>query len=86
MVRVAINGFGRIGRMVLRAGLNDKRIDFVAVNDLTDAHTLAHLFKFDSAQGMLNEEVEVRGDTLLIGKKRLKVLAEREPARRNGHD
>jgi len=51
MIRVAINGFGRIGRLVFRAGINNKNIDFVAVNDLTDAKTLAHLLKYDSVHG-----------------------------------
>jgi len=51
-LRVAINGFGRIGRMVLRAALNDKNFEFVAINDLTNAKTLAHLFKYDSVHGI----------------------------------
>ena len=56
-IRVAINGFGRIGRMVLKAGLSDKNIEFVAVNDLTDNETLAHLFKYDSVQGIFDGTV-----------------------------
>jgi len=78
-VRVAINGFGRIGRMVLRAGLGNKGIEFVAVNDLTDAPTLAHLLKYDSVHGILKEEVKAEGNSLLVGKNKIKVLAEKDP-------
>ena len=58
MIKVGINGFGRIGRMVLRAGLNDPEIEFVAVNDLTDAKTLAYMLKHDSVQGNMTEEIK----------------------------
>ncbi len=80
-IRVAINGFGRIGRMVLRAGLKDKEIEFVAINDLTDNQTLAHLFKYDSAQGRFNGTVEDADGELMINKKKIKVLAEKDPAK-----
>jgi glyceraldehyde 3-phosphate dehydrogenase len=80
VARVGINGFGRIGRCVLRAGLDDAEIEFVAVNDITDAKTLAHLLKYDSTHGTLRQPVEVRGDGLQIGSRHVKVLAEREPA------
>ena len=59
-LRVAINGFGRIGRMVLRAACKDKNIEFVAINDLTDAKTLAHLFKYDSVHGIFPGKVEAK--------------------------
>ena len=61
-IRVGINGFGRIGRNILRAALHDKDIDFVAVNDLTNAATLAHLLKYDSVLGNLKAKVDVQGD------------------------
>ena len=63
-IQVAINGFGRIGRMVLKAGLSDPNIEFVAINDLTDAKNLAYLFKYDSAQGRFPGTVEAKGDSL----------------------
>ena len=62
LVRVAINGLGRIGRLVLKAGIHDKRIKFVAVNDLTDAKTLAHLLKHDSVYGPWKEKIEITKD------------------------
>ncbi len=79
-VKVGINGFGRIGRLVLKAGLKSKDLDFVAVNDLTDAKTLAHLFKYDSTFGIFDGEVRVEGDNLIINGKKIKVLAQRDPA------
>ena len=78
--RVGINGFGRIGRNVLRANLNQADMDLVAVNDITDARTLAHLLKFDSIHGRL-DGVETQGDAIAVGKRRFKVLSERDPAR-----
>jgi len=80
MVKVAINGFGRIGRMVLKAGLNDSDIEFVAVNDLTDAKTLAHLLKYDSVHGVLDATVEAKDNSIVINGKEIKVLAEKDPA------
>lgn len=77
-IKVGINGFGRIGRNVLRAGLKDKEIDFVAVNDITDAKTLAHLLKYDSIYGEL-PGVKVEGDTIFIEERSLKVFSERDP-------
>jgi len=79
-VRVGINGFGRIGRNVLRAGLNRKELEFVAVNDLTDAPTLAHLLKYDSVHGKFGARVEAKKDTILIDGKEVKVLAVKDPA------
>lgn len=78
-VKVGINGFGRIGRNVFRASLKSGAIDVVAVNDLTDAQTLAALLKYDSVHGILDEEVKAEGDTLLVGGKAIKVFAERDP-------
>jgi glyceraldehyde 3-phosphate dehydrogenase len=79
-VKVGINGFGRIGRVVFRAALNNPNVEVVAVNDLTDANTLAHLLKYDSVHGKLNEDVKVDGDYLVVGPHRVKVIAERDPA------
>ncbi|WP_449622765.1 type I glyceraldehyde-3-phosphate dehydrogenase [Robertmurraya sp. Marseille-Q9965] len=79
-VKIGINGFGRIGRNVLRAALRNPNVEVVAVNDLTDANMLAHLLKYDSVHGILNEEVSVDGDSLVVGGKKIKVIAERDPA------
>ncbi|CAM4144010.1 type I glyceraldehyde-3-phosphate dehydrogenase [Lederbergia lenta] len=79
-VKVGINGFGRIGRNVFRAALNNPEVEIVAVNDLTDANMLAHLLKHDTVHGNLQENVSVDGDTIVIGDHRIKVLAERDPA------
>jgi len=79
-VRVGINGFGRIGRNIMRAALGDRDIDFVAVNDLTNAHTLAHLLKYDSVLGNLHAKVEARGDTIAVDGDEFKVLSVRDPA------
>ena len=65
-VRVGINGFGRIGRNIMRAALGDTNIDFVAVNDLTSAHTLAHLLKYDSVLGNLHARVEAKEDSIAV--------------------
>ncbi len=81
MVKVAINGFGRIGRMVLKAGISDKKLEFVAVNDLTDTNTLAHLFKYDSAHGKFDGTVEAKKDSLVINGKKIKVFAEKDPTK-----
>ncbi|MBI2669071.1 type I glyceraldehyde-3-phosphate dehydrogenase [Candidatus Woesearchaeota archaeon] len=79
MINVAINGFGRIGRMVFRAGWGDKNINFVAINDITDNQTLAHLLKYDSVFGKFQEEVGYTDSMLTVGKKKILVLAEKEP-------
>ena len=78
--RVGINGFGRIGRNIMRAARDAGNIDIVAVNDITDTATLAHLLKFDSVLGNLSDIVEVDGNGIRIGKERFQVLAERDPA------
>src|ERR1700683_4153348 len=79
-VKVAINGFGRIGRNIVRAGIHRDDIEFVAVNDLTDTKTLAHLIKYDSVLGRLEQEVKADADSITIGGKRLKVFAIKDPA------
>ncbi|MGH9140221.1 MAG: type I glyceraldehyde-3-phosphate dehydrogenase [Vicinamibacterales bacterium] len=79
-VRVGINGFGRIGRNIMRAALADKSIDFVAINDLTSAHTLAHLLKYDSVLGNLHAKVEAKTDTIAVDGDEFKVLQFRDPA------
>ena len=79
-VKVGINGFGRIGRNVVRAALHNPDIEFVAVNDLTDTKTLAHLTKYDSVLGTLHEDVRVEGDSIIIGSRKIKVFAVKDPA------
>jgi len=79
-VKVGINGFGRIGRNVVRAALNNPEIEFVAVNDLTDTKTLAHLTKYDSVMGPLAETVTHDADSISIGGKKMKVFAIKDPA------
>ncbi len=80
-IRIGINGFGRIGRNVLRACLDETALEFVAVNDITDAKTLAHLLKFDSVHGVLARDVRAESDALVIDRRQVRVLAERDPAR-----
>jgi glyceraldehyde 3-phosphate dehydrogenase len=79
-LKVGINGFGRIGRNVVRAALHRKDIEFVAVNDLTDTKTLAHLLKYDSVLGPLAEEVKAGPDSITVAGKHLKVFATKDPA------
>ena len=81
MVKVAINGFGRIGRLALRKLMEQtEEFEVVAINDLTDAKTLAHLFKYDSAQGRFNGEIVVEDGAFVVNGQRIKVTAERNPA------
>lgn len=80
MVNVAINGFGRIGRLALRLMIENPEFNVVAINDLTDAKTLAHLFKYDSSQGRFNGEIEVKEGAFVVNGKEIKVTAERNPA------
>src|SRR2546421_609632 len=79
-VRVGINGFGRIGRNIMRAALGDANIDFVAVNDLTNAATLAHLLKYDSVLGNLHARIEAKSDTISVDGDEFTVLSLRDPA------
>jgi glyceraldehyde 3-phosphate dehydrogenase len=78
-VRIAINGFGRIGRLVFRAGYKNKDVEFVAVNDLADAKTIAHLLKYDSIHGTLNAEVKSTPNALIVDGKEIKTFAVRDP-------
>jgi glyceraldehyde 3-phosphate dehydrogenase len=80
-VKIGINGFGRIGRNVLRACADDRELEFVAVNDITDAHTLAHLLKYDSVHGRFGKTVEADKDALIVDGKRIRVLSERDPTK-----
>jgi len=79
-IRVGINGFGRIGRNLYRASFRDAALEFVAVNDITDAKTLAHLLKYDSILGRLTAQVEARDDAILVNGKAIKVLSIKDPA------
>ena len=79
-IKVGINGFGRIGRNLVRAGLNNPNIEFVAANDLTDTKTLAHLMKYDSILGPLHEEVKAEADAIVVRGKRIRVFAIKDPA------
>ncbi|MFP4403083.1 MAG: type I glyceraldehyde-3-phosphate dehydrogenase [Nanoarchaeota archaeon] len=79
MVRVAINGFGRIGRQVFQAGYNDDKIEWIAINDLTDTKTLAHLLKYDSVHGKFKGTIEYTEDSLIINGKEIKVFKEKDP-------
>jgi glyceraldehyde 3-phosphate dehydrogenase len=81
VVKVGINGFGRIGRNVFRAALKNSNIEIVAVNDLTDANMLAHLLKYDSVHGTLDAEVSVNGNNLVVDGKEIIVKAERDPGK-----
>ncbi|MEM3154609.1 MAG: type I glyceraldehyde-3-phosphate dehydrogenase [Candidatus Woesearchaeota archaeon] len=81
MVRVAINGFGRIGRQILQAGIADKDIEWVAVNDLTDTKTLAHLLKYDSVHGISPYPVDYDEKNLIVNKKIIKVFSEKDPTK-----
>ena len=81
VAKVGINGFGRIGRNVFRAALNNPEIEIIAVNDLTDAATLAHLLKYDSIHGTFDADVTVDGDNLVVNGKKVKVLAQTDPAK-----
>jgi glyceraldehyde 3-phosphate dehydrogenase len=80
-IKVGINGFGRIGRNVLRTALNDSNFEFVAVNDLTDPKTLAHLLKYDSILGNLPHKITAGADSISVDGKTIKVFAEKDPAK-----
>ena len=80
-IKIGINGFGRIGRNVLRASLKDSNLDFVAVNDLTDPKTLAHLLKYDSILGNLPNKISAGSDSISVDGKTIKVFAEKDPAK-----
>jgi len=79
-IKVGINGFGRIGRNVVRAALGNPNIEFVAANDLTDTKTLAHLLKYDSILGTLHEDVRVEGNSIHVGSREIRVFSSKDPA------
>jgi glyceraldehyde 3-phosphate dehydrogenase len=80
-LKVAINGFGRIGRMVFRAGLKNETMEFVAINDLTDPSTLAHLLKYDSVHGILDADISSTEHSLIVNGKEIEIYTEREPGK-----
>ena len=80
-LRVAINGFGRIGRSVLSSAVKEKGIEFVAINDLTDAKTLAHLLKYDSVHGIFPGKVEAKDNALIVNGKTIKILSRQKSCR-----
>ena len=80
-IRVGINGFGRIGRNVLRASLNTPELEFVAINDITDASTLAHLLRYDSVHGQLDADVHTEDDALVVNGNRIRIIQERDPGK-----
>jgi glyceraldehyde 3-phosphate dehydrogenase len=80
MVKVAINGFGRIGRLILRAGINNRKIKFTAINDLTDPSTLAHLLRWDSVHGKFPGTIKAKKNSIIVNGKEIKVTAEKDPA------
>jgi len=79
-VKVGINGFGRIGRLVYRAAMGNPKLDIVAVNDITDAKTLAHLLKYDSVHGIVKSEIKAEGNSILVDGKKTEVYAEKDPS------
>ncbi len=79
-LKVAVNGFGRIGRNVLRTAFKENQLEFIAINDLTDAKTLAHLLKYDSVHGLLNESISVEGNSIILNNNKIKIISERDPA------
>lgn len=79
-IKAAINGFGRIGRNAFRAALKDQELEFVAINDITDAKTLAHLLKYDSVHGTLDAEVKAEENAIVVDGREIKVFAQRDPA------
>ncbi len=80
-IRVGINGFGRIGRNVFRASLNEPELEFVAINDITDAKTLAHLLRYDSVHGQLDADIFAEDNALVVNGKRIEIIQERDPGR-----
>ena len=79
MIKIGINGFGRIGRLALRAALNNKDVEVVAINDLVEIDYLAYLLKYDSTHGKLFEDVETQGQNLIVNGRKIRVSSERDP-------
>src|SRR5437762_12672256 len=80
-IKVGINGFGRIGRNIFRTALNDSNLEFVAVNDLADPKTLAHLLKYDSILGNLRHKITATADSIKIEERSIRAVAEKDPAK-----
>ena len=80
MIKIAINGFGRIGRLVFKELITNKNVKIVAINDLTDAKTLAHLLKYDSAHGIFKADITSDASNLIVNKKKIPIYAEKDPA------
>ena len=80
-IRVGINGFGRIGRNIFRASLNEPGLEFVAINDITDAKTLAHLLRYDSIHGPLDADVVAEDRVLVVNGKKIQIIQERDPGK-----
>ena len=80
-IRVGINGFGRIGRNVFRASLNEPKLEFVAINDITDAKTLAHLLRYDSVHGQLDADIIAEDNALIVNGKRIEIMQKRDPGK-----
>ncbi|MBW2076426.1 MAG: type I glyceraldehyde-3-phosphate dehydrogenase [Deltaproteobacteria bacterium] len=80
-IKVGVNGFGRIGRMLFRAAYTRDDVEFLAFNDLTDPHTLAHLLKYDSVHGRIKAEVTIDGNSIVVDGKKIRILSERDPAK-----
>ena len=80
-LKVAVNGFGRIGRMVFRVGFNNPEIELVAINDLTDTKTLAHLLKYDSVHGAFGADISSEERSLIINGKKIQVFSEKDPSK-----
>ena len=78
-IKLGINGFGRIGRMVFRASLKHSDVEVVAINDLTDSETMAHLLKYDSVHGQLDMEVTAKGDSIQVGDKSIAIRSVKDP-------
>src|SRR5258705_4861905 len=85
-IKVGINGFGRIGRNIMRAALGSRDLDFVAVNDLTNAATLAHLLKYDSILGNLKAKITAEGDRISVDGEQFQVLSVKDPAQLPSND
>ena len=79
MINIAINGFGRIGRLILKTGINNKKIRFTAINDLTDPQTLAHLLRWDSVHGKFPGTIKAKKDSIIVNGKEIKITAEKDP-------
>src|SRR5262245_44706919 len=80
-IRIGINGFGRIGRNLLRCSLQEPDFDFVAINDITDTQTLAHLLKYDSIRGLLDIKITAGDHTIVVGDRKIRAISEKDPSK-----